>query len=166
MYKPQIDGSKELLEHATTHLNDASDFDKRIAFISIDNSVELTIVTYLSLPKRISKRKGPTRKELEDAKNSFPSYLDLLERYASDLLTDIDLKDIEWFHRIRNQLYHNGNCITVDKAKLEAIAGELVPIYNEVSQFRNTVVHLDDKIPADEFESMIDKIDFLENKID
>jgi hypothetical protein len=119
MEKPWIDGPRELLFHAEEHLNLKSDFDKRIAFISIDNAVELTIKTYLGLPKRIRKTSGPSRKELQDAENSFPTYLDLLEKYDADKLIGINLEDIEWYHRLRNQLYHSGNGITVNLAKLE-----------------------------------------------
>ena len=229
MHKSWVDGPKELLYHAAEHFSKASDFDNRIAFISIDNAVELAIVTFLSLPRRILKRAGPTRKELVDVGNSFPAYLDLLEKYASDLLSEIDLEDIEWYHRIRNQLYHNGNCITVEKAKVEAyyeigkvlfttlfeedftspaniryetelgifiarwkhfdevfraklppkndfayhwkrdylasIDECLVPIYNEVSQFRNDVVHLNDSVEPEKFKEMVEKIAFIERRI-
>jgi len=119
MEKPWIDGSKELLYHASEHLTNKSDFDKRIAFISIDNAVELIIKTCLGLPKRIRKIEGPSRKELQDAENSFPTYLDLLEKYDSKKLIGISLEDIEWFHRLRNQLYHSGNGITVELSKVE-----------------------------------------------
>jgi hypothetical protein len=120
MEKPWIEGSRELLKHAVEHMSNASDFDRRIAFISIDNSIELSIKTYLSLPKRIRKKIGPSRKELQDAENSFPTYLDLIEKYDLDKLSSISLDDVEWYHRLRNQLYHNGNGLTVDKSKVEA----------------------------------------------
>jgi hypothetical protein len=51
--KPWITGPRELLVHGLQHLDLATDFDSRIAMISIDNSVELMIKTYLGLPKRI-----------------------------------------------------------------------------------------------------------------
>lgn len=120
--KPWISGPKELLEHGLKHLDLKSDFDNRIAMISIDNSVELMIKTHLSLPKRISKIEGLTRKITEEISSSFPSLLDGLEKYCSDKLQGIDLGDIEWFHRVRNQLYHDGNGITVEKEKVEAYA--------------------------------------------
>jgi len=120
MEKPWIDGPKELIIHASDHLRNKSDFDKRIAFISIDNAVELIIKTYLGLPKRIRKTIGPSRKEIQEAENSFPTYLDLLEKYDIQKLVGISLEDIEWFHRLRNQLYHMGNGITVDLSKVES----------------------------------------------
>lgn len=119
MNGPWAEGPKELMQHAIDHLSGAGDFDRRIAMISIDNAVELMIKTFLGLPKRTRSSKGPTRKELENAYNSFPSILDLLEKYAEDKLTGINLEEIEWYHRLRNQLYHSGNGITVELSKVE-----------------------------------------------
>jgi hypothetical protein len=110
MEKPWTDGSKELLTHALDHLAGKSDFDRRVAFISIDNAVELIIKTFLGLPKRIKKCSGPNKKELDEAENSFPELLNILEKFNKDKIVGIKLEDIEWYHRIRNQLYHSGNC--------------------------------------------------------
>ena len=117
--KPWAAGPKELLDHAETHIEGTTAFDHRIAFVSIDNSVELMIRTFLSLPARSRGREGPPRKEM-DAAFAFPDLLDLLEKYAADLIQGIELGDIEWFHRIRNSLYHEGNGITVDVEQLKS----------------------------------------------
>lgn len=116
---PWSEGPKELLQHAVDHIAHDGDFDRRIAMISIDNAVELMIKTFLGLPKRKTKGLGPSRKQLEDASNSFPSLLDLLEEFAGDRLTGVSLDEIEWYHRIRNQLYHSGNGITVEIARVQ-----------------------------------------------
>ena len=115
--KPWATGPKELLDHADSHINLDKAFDHRIALISIDNAVELMMRTFLSLPKRARGRDGPPRKRIEAA-IGFPDLIDLIEEYAGDLIHGIELGDIEWFHRIRNNLYHEGNGITVDKAQL------------------------------------------------
>lgn len=107
-------GPKELLEHAFDHLAKGQPFDFRIAMISVDNAVELTIKTYLSLPKRVRGNEGPSLKRFEDCSTSFPSLLNLLEEFAKSKITGIDLGDIEIYHRTRNTLYHDGNGITVD----------------------------------------------------
>lgn len=116
---PWSEGPRELLQHAVDHLSQDGDFDRRIAMISIDNAVELMIKTYLGLPKRKVKGDRPSRKELEDSSNSFPSLLDLIEKYAEEKLTGVSLDEIEWYHRIRNQLYHAGNGITVEAARAQ-----------------------------------------------
>lgn len=120
MNKPWTDGPRELLQHAIDHLEMGGDFDRRVAMISIDNAVELSIKTFLGLSERARGSKGPSRKELEQASESLPSLLDLLEEYGSDHIADVSLDDIEWYHRLRNQLYHAGNGITVERSKVEA----------------------------------------------
>jgi hypothetical protein len=120
--KPWISGPRELLVHGIQHIDLNTGFDYRIAMISIDNSVELMIKTHLGLPKRISKIEGITRKKYEEITSTFPNLLDGIEEFSGDKLNGIDLGDIEWFHRLRNQLYHDGNGITVEKEKVEAYA--------------------------------------------
>jgi hypothetical protein len=117
--KPWTSGPKELLEHAKSHLDARTPFDCRIAMISIDNAVELAIRTYLGLPQRVRGTDGPPRKDLQAA-NIFPDLLDLLEKYGGDKLQGIELGDIEWYHRLRNTLYHDGNGVTVDPEKVDA----------------------------------------------
>lgn len=132
MASPWAEGPKELLQHAVDHLSQGSDFDRRISMISIDNAVELTIKTYLGLPKRARPSNGPSRKELESLGESFPSLIDLLEKYAVECLTGVSLEEIEWFHRIRNQLYHSGNGITVEIGNVETYLGLAVTLYQNL----------------------------------
>lgn len=120
MARPWTEGPRELIQHAVDHLSLGGDFDRRIAMISIDNAVELVIKTYLGLPVRARGSRGPSRSRLEQASQSFPALLDLLERHAADRLEGLGLDDIEWYHRLRNQLYHEGNGITVERARVEA----------------------------------------------
>lgn len=117
--RPWITGPRELLDHGLEHLSkpEDTDFDRRIALISIDNAVELMIKTYLGQPKRALGIHIP-RKRLEEISNSFPDLLDAIKEYGKDRLGEIDLSDIEWFHRLRNELYHAGNGLTVEKQKV------------------------------------------------
>lgn len=130
--KPWTSGPRELLEHAIEHFKNGSAFDYRISFISVDNSVELIIKTYLGLPKRIKKSDGPSRRKLSEASNSFPELLDLLEEFYGDKLEGIELGDIEWYHRIRNTLYHDGNGVTVDKEKVDSYIQIATILFNSL----------------------------------
>ncbi|EGR0669506.1 hypothetical protein MOU97_001707 [Vibrio vulnificus] len=112
-------GSLELLKHADSHIQLDTAFDSRIAFISIDNSVETSIRTFLSLPVKISGINFQ-RKEVEEVGNSFPKMVDLLFSKARSKLAGLDDGDIEHYHRIRNQLYHNGTGLGVDRRYLDA----------------------------------------------
>lgn len=120
--KPWIEGPLELLKHGLEHLKLGSAFDARIAMISIDNAVELMIKTYLGLPSRVTGITGLSRRRYEEISQSFSSLLDSFEEFAPDKIVGIELGDIEWFHRLRNQLYHEGNGITVEVGKVEGYA--------------------------------------------
>lgn len=219
---PWIDGPRELLQHAVDHVSLRGDFDRRIAMVSVDNAVELMIKTYLGLSERARGTKGPGRKELETASESFPGLLDLLQTYAADKLSGVSLDDIEWYHRLRNQLYHSGNGITVEASKVDTylqlsiqlfenlfgvqpalnqtsgtrshtghflevwnafdqglrkrlppkdgpsyswkreflskVSGRAVPLYDEVAQFRNLLVHGLDSPDAKAIEEQIENL--------
>lgn len=120
MDKPWVTGPKELLEHGVEHLNRGTAFDLRMAMICIDNSVELVIKTFLGLPRRISGIEGLSKKKFDEVKDSFTKLLEAFEEHANDKLIGIELGEIEWFHRKRNQLYHDGNGITVEKPQVDA----------------------------------------------
>lgn len=123
--QPWAAGPKEILEHGISLLRKDSDKNRRLALLSVDNAVELTIKTYLGLPKRINGINVP-RKEYAEFSESFPKLLDALEQYAAPKISGIELGEIEWFHRLRNQLYHQGNGLTVDRDKVE--------IYSEIAK--------------------------------
>src|SRR5271167_4567784 len=113
MEKTWASGAVELLRHADSHINLESAFDRRIAFISIDNAVETMIRTFLSLPKSKSGI-SVSRKQVEAAEKSFPLLLETFWRNVGSRLTGIDESDIEHYHRIRNTLYHKGTGLSVD----------------------------------------------------
>lgn len=106
-------GAIELIRHADSHIHLETAFDRRIAFISIDNSVETSVRTFLSLPLSKSCVKI-SRKDVEAVENSFPGLTALLWQHAAGRLTGIDDADIEHYHRIRNKLYHDGTGLSVD----------------------------------------------------
>ena len=118
---PWASGPSEILQHGLSLLDKDSDSNRRLEMLSIDNAVELTIKTYLSLPRRISEI-NLSRKEYQEISESFPQLLDALEKHTSDKLNGIDLGEIEWFHRLRNELYHHGNGLTIDRDKVEIYA--------------------------------------------
>jgi hypothetical protein len=114
--QPWATGPGEILQHGLSLLQKDSDQNRRLAFLSIDNAVELTIKTYLSLPRRVTGI-NLSRKDYLEISESFPRLLDAIEQHAADKLNGIDLGEIEWYHRLRNELYHQGNGLTVERNK-------------------------------------------------
>lgn len=142
-YTPWASGPGEILRHGLYLLQNDSDSNRRLAMICIDNSVELMMKTFLGLPERISGIKI-TRKEYAEFSESFPKLLDALEKFVANKITGIDLGEIEWYHRLRNELYHQGNGLTVEKTNVEVYAEIANLLFNNLFGFR-LVKEVDDK---------------------
>lgn len=123
---PWASGPAEILKHAFSLLQEDSDTNRRLAMLLVDNAVEQMAKTYLSLPKRITGL-NISRKQLQEIFESFPALLDALEEHAADKLEGVDIGSIEWYHRLRNELYHQGIGLTVERDKVE-IYGELANV--------------------------------------
>jgi hypothetical protein len=116
--KSWCEGPKEILLAAHRLAAEGQPGGRRIALILIDNAVEVMAKTYLSLPKRVT---GVTiaRKELEGIFESFPALISCLEKNSNDRLKQIDLGEVEWYHQLRNKLYHDGSGLSVEKERVD-----------------------------------------------
>lgn len=119
--QPWASGPAEILQHGVNLLNQDSDQNRRLAILSIDNAVDLMIKTYLGLPKRVTGLQI-SRSDYSEISESFPKLLDSLEANCPDKLEGIEISEVEWYHRLRNQLYHQGNGLTVEREKVEFYA--------------------------------------------
>ncbi len=126
---PWATGPGEIIRHGIELLEEGSDPKRRLALIAIDNSVELMVRTFIELPSRITGVKI-SRKEQGEITSNFSTLIDGLEKHAPEKVGGLDLGEIEWFHRLRNQLYHGGNGLTVERQKVEVYA-ELASILFE-----------------------------------
>jgi hypothetical protein len=93
----------------------------------VDNAVEIIAKTFLSLPKRIT-GVNIARRELEGIFESFPAVMSCIEKNSGDRINHIDLGEIEWYHSLRNKLYHDGSGLTVAREKVDvyfALASQL-----------------------------------------
>ena len=151
MEKTWASGALELLRHAYSHIEGDSAFDKRMAFISIDNCVEVSLRTFLALPKSKSGIKV-SRPDFDAAGESFPKLVALLKAHAPTRLSGLDdIADIEQYHRIRNILYHSGTGLSVDEEYLLAYRGiaevlvqnlfGITPTKRESSPSLETLIH-------------------------
>lgn len=142
-------GPAELLQHGILLVSEQSDAKRRIAMILIDNAAELIMQTYLTLPRRVTGL-DLTRKEREEYCRNFPSLLDGIEKHAQDKILGLNLGEFEWFHRLRNELYHQGNGLTVERRNLEVYAELCEKLFEAL--FR---VGLDLDVPSDSSTKLI-----------
>jgi hypothetical protein len=118
---PWATGPGEILLHANELLERESERNRRLAMLSVDNAVELMLKTYLNLPRRATGLDVPPQ-ERKEAERVFPRLLDVMETYAPSKVSSVSMVDIEYYHGLRNQLYHNGNGLTVERSKVETYA--------------------------------------------
>ena len=106
--KPWAGRPFELIIHAEIHYRKGSDYDRRLALISFDNSIEVSITTYLSLnPIQRGNRQYP-KKDVEKWVSNYHSKLDFftLEIQNRGLPEYKEKAEIVWYHDQRNEHYH------------------------------------------------------------
>jgi len=121
--KPWAARPFELIFHAEIHYRRGSDYDRRLALISFDNSIEVSITTYLSLnPIQRGNRQYP-RKDVEKWTNNYHSKLDFfaLEIQKRGLPEYREKAEIVWYHDQRNEQYHGGGFGVPEQDTLDRI---------------------------------------------
>jgi hypothetical protein len=118
-------GPFELLCHAEGHLRAGEDFDRRIALISFDNSIEVSITTFLTLNPMLRGGRSYPRSAVDTWLNNYHSKLTFLEDElrSRSLLWGVSKEDIVWAHDHRNEQYHGGGNGTPEKRVLSVIRG-------------------------------------------
>lgn len=106
--------SVELMQHAGEHLQREHPRDFRIALLSIDNALDAALSAYLEV---VAPEDPTVASQLpRTPPRVFPERLALVETVAPKVFTQGELMDIEYYHRLRNQLYHQGVGGGADKA--------------------------------------------------
>jgi hypothetical protein len=109
--KPWQIAPYELLKHGEQHRESGGSFDLRMALISYDNAIELSITTYLGLHPDQRSNVQLSRDQVEKWKRNYHSKLQFLEEHVTRTLSqsmEIERCDIIHFHTVRNKLYHEG----------------------------------------------------------
>jgi hypothetical protein len=98
----------ELLYHAEIHFQKGSDYDKRLSIISFDNSIEVSITTYLSLKPMQRAHKQYKKEDVEKWMSNYHTKIDFFieENKNRGLPEHYAKQDIIWYHDQRNEQYH------------------------------------------------------------
>lgn len=130
--KPWARKAFELLFHAESHFRGGTDYDKRLALISFDNSIEVSISIYLAL-NPIQRRNRHYKKE--DVKTWLTNYHSKLDFFSQEIsqrgLPEYRGKaQIVWLHEQRNELYHGSTGGVPEIQTLEDIRGTAFWIFS------------------------------------
>lgn len=110
--KPWARGPFELIRHAEGHLKQGTDFDRRMALISFDNAIEMSIISYLSLNPIQRSDQIFKREDVDRWSKNYHSKLEFFEYYVEQVLSQkmkTPRDEIIYYHNLRNELYHKGN---------------------------------------------------------
>lgn len=109
--KPWMIKPFELLFHAEMHIHKGTDYDRRLSLVSFDNSIEVSIATYLTLNPIQRENRSYPRTDVEQWLRNYHSKLDFFfSELTSRGLPPYKGKDeIVWLHGQRNEQYHGSS---------------------------------------------------------
>jgi len=121
--KPWAERPFELIYHAEIHYRRGSDYDRSLALISFDNSIEISIATYLSLKPIQRENRQYSKENVKKWMNNYHSKIDffILEIDKRKLPKYKDKAEIVWYHDQRNEHYHGGSSSVPEQRTLDGI---------------------------------------------
>ena len=107
----------KMLELATHHINQNTDFDKKIAFLLIDITAETILKSFL------------IKNSVEVEYKKFPQIIDEVnKRLAESKINSLDKEELMRFHNNRNTLYHQGELL----APMENVASNYLHLVQKI----------------------------------
>ena len=150
--KPWATRPFELIVHGEIHFRRGTDYDRRLALVSFDNSVEVSITTYLTL-KPIQRGGREYRKEdVSEWLRNYHTKLDyFLEENAERGLPEHQSKDvIAWYHDQRNEQYHGGSSGVPEQATLDGIRQSALWVFSVLFDVPNIEQILEEELAKGE----------------
>ena len=154
---PWANGPFELIKHANEHFVEKSDIDRRMALIGFDNAIEVSINSFISLPSKLRGGIEIQRSEIERATSNYHTKIEFLDRYIKLKRIDLFLpvKDIIWYHQLRNELYHSGNGMVPEKFVLEGIRAASILVFKALYDIDVSILY-DNRSPQELIKTVIE----------
>ena len=156
--KPWARKAFELIFHAEQHWRRCYDYDKRLALISFDNSIEISISAYLGLnPIQRSNRQYPST-DIQKWLRNYHTKLNFFREELSKrkLPEHRDKAHIIWLHDQRNETYHGSSGGVPELNTLEEIRFVALWVYSDLFEDTNIEARLEEAInTSDKSEEVI-----------
>ncbi|MFQ5753732.1 MAG: hypothetical protein ACE5HI_17215 [bacterium] len=131
---PWQHGPTELIKFALENLKSRDEINQRVSFLLFDVGVETLFKTYLALPEEITKIPLPYAERKKYANGRFHDLLKGMKLAADTRISETDLHHVEFYHNIRNNLYHQGSGITVGQDCLNGYATTATTLLRQLLQ--------------------------------
>ena len=143
-------GPFELLCHAEGHLRSGDDFDRRIALISFDNSIEISVTTYLTLNPMLRGDRSYPRASVDTWLNNYHTKLKFIEDEVRSRGSTwgVPKEEIIWAHDHRNEQYHGGSNGTPEKRVLSVIRNASLWVFGFLFDVADVEKELEDELAA------------------
>ncbi len=150
--KPWVVKPFQLLFHGEIHFKSNSDYDKRMAYINFDNSIEVSIYTFMHCNANKKGKDIYTTKNLDDVKNSFFKKLEVFENYLKKEKLQIrwDKDNINYYHEQRSNQYHAVSLSSPDTSELYTIRQIAIWIFSVLFQISDVETLLQSAITESE----------------
>jgi hypothetical protein len=137
--RPWAQGTFELIVHAEMHRRDGGDFDRRMALISFDNSIEISITTYLTLNPIQRNGVEYRRQDVDQWLKNYHTKLDFYfhELQQRSLPEEMEKSEIVWYHDHRNEQYHGGSRRIPESRVLEEIRKAALWVFSVLFDVRD-----------------------------
>lgn len=135
--KPWARKAFELIYHAETHWVIKDDYDKRLALISFDNAIEVSISLYLGLNPVQRSGKSYAKAEVEKWTKNYHTKIDfyLAEVEQRGLPIVFGQKTIVWLHDQRNEIYHGSSSGIPEEATIIDIRSVALWVFSVLFEY-------------------------------
>jgi hypothetical protein len=130
--KPWAYGPFEVLLHGETHYRIGEDPDRRIAMVGFDNSIELSVATYLRLdPMQRCDREYPKDK-VEQWLVNFHTKVGFFfeECKARSVIARCKRDEMIWYHSVRNGQYHHAGPTIPQRRELDGVRHAALEVFS------------------------------------
>ncbi|TKC97993.1 hypothetical protein [Polyangium fumosum] len=144
-------GPFELIVHAEGHLRTGDDIDRRMALISFDNAVEVSITAYLTLNPVHRGGASYPNADVEKWLKNYHTKLDFIAHELTrrgSLPWKVEREDILWAHDQRNEQYHGGTGGVPAKRAITTIRSAAFWIFGLLFNVADVAKEVDDEIAA------------------
>lgn len=129
---PWQNGPTELISYALDQLHHKDDFSQRLAFLILDVGVETLFKTFLLLPDKTTGTKISFNERRRAAEGTFHELCEGVVTASGSRLQGIYISHVQFYHDLRNRLYHQGNGITIPTDKAHGYAELAVDLLNRL----------------------------------